>query len=84
MSSGAGSDEADVLPAAVETCEDEEWTPLEALLDAARFGELEEVRKVLMSGESVDVNGVDGSGSTALHLGGTHVSFSLSFVLISC
>ena len=70
MASGAGGEDIAASTSELGADEiDEEWTPLEALLDSSRFGELEEVQALLTAAEPVDVNGVDASGSSALHLG---------------
>lgn len=80
MASGAGGEDVAASTSELGADElDEEWTPLEALLDSSRFGELEEVQALLTATEPVDVNGVDASGSTALHLGVLDNSNSMCF-----
>ena len=50
--------------------EDDLMTPEEALIDCARYGELDEVTEILNTIDPVvDVNAADPSGNTALHNG---------------
>lgn len=55
---------------AKEVSDDDMMTPEEALIDSARYGELEEVMALLEAIEpAVNVNAADPGGNTALHRG---------------
>jgi hypothetical protein len=50
---------------------EEEWTAEEALLDAARYGDVDDVKSILECMDPVvNVDATDASGNTALHKGG--------------
>jgi hypothetical protein len=58
-----------VLQADNEEGSDGEYTVNDELMDCARYGEIDDVRRLLTSEPGVDVNFVDDSGNTATHNG---------------
>ncbi len=59
---------ASAAVAAVEEEEEEEYTPFQELMDCARYGEVEDVRRILAT-EVVDINSTDEYGNTPAHYG---------------